>query len=140
VSGHFLITDHTADIGIEVEAPDLASLFEQAALGTFSLGEGPAPNLEPVKRTLELKEASVELLLRAFLAELLYLYEVERFYPCTVRVEKVSQTNLQAEATGVVAPPGTALPRLPLKAVTYHNLSVAQTPDGDWKATVLFDV
>ena len=27
-----------------------------------------------------------------------------------------------------------------VKAVTYHRLTVAQTPGGEWRATVLFDV
>ena len=27
-----------------------------------------------------------------------------------------------------------------VKAVTYHQLKAEQLPDGDWRATVLFDV
>src|SRR3990172_4709553 len=124
MAGHFQVTDHTADVGLEVHAPDLAQLFTQAALGALSLGEGPLPEVALTTRSLELTEASAELLLRAFLSELLFWYDVDRFYPIQVHMDTVTETALKAQVAGVVAPPGVALPRLPLKAVTYHKLSV----------------
>jgi SHS2 domain-containing protein len=96
--------EHTADVGLEIRAPDLPQLFRRAALGAMWLvlerdvedpGSVPAaPEAEPFQvesvpggigdsvwesRTLELVEADLPALLRSWLRALLFWEETEGF-------------------------------------------------------------
>lgn len=125
---------HTADWALEVWAPDLDRLFDQAARGMYWLMATrlqPAPRIE---RALSLEGQDAESLLVSFLSELLYLGEIEGlgFDQFQVRV--------QADRLDAVIR-GAPIARLEkeIKAVTFHNLAV--THEGhQLKVTIIFDV
>jgi len=117
----------------------LAALFEEAAKGSFELAEGELIGGVQERRRLVLEEEDEALLLRRFLSELLYWYDVDRFFTTGIRVISASGKRLEAEAEGRRVEHG-PLPKIPMKAVTYHNLTARQEESGEWVATVVFDV
>ena len=71
--------DHTADLGLRVESPDLSSLFREAAEGLFSVIVAEIPR-RPAARDvrIRLEAERTDYLLVDWLHELLYLFETER--------------------------------------------------------------
>lgn len=131
--------EHTADIGIEVEAGDMAGLFEGAALAMLSLLLDPRAVSPAVERRIELEAGDVEELMFRWLGELLYYTEAEGLAFGKVRVETVSETGLAATVVGEALDPERHDIRLEIKAVTYHEMLVRRGPQG-WSARVIFDV
>lgn len=133
-AGGFHERPHTADWALDVWAPDLIDLVQQAARGMYALLHA---QLQPEPREVyrfEIAAPDRETLLVTFLAELLYFtqrddvgfdhfdltYEGERL---TAEVEGAPLESIAKE----------------IKAVTYHNLAVRETERG-LEATIVFDV
>jgi SHS2 domain-containing protein len=135
----FEIFEVTADQGIHAWAPDLPGLFRVTALGLWSLMVEPAGvgSVRSVPVTVEAPDR--ELLLVAWLNELLYLHEVEAIAGADVRIEALTETRLQATVQGETLDPSRHRVVGHVKAVTYHDLRVAATPGG-WEARVVVDV
>jgi SHS2 domain-containing protein len=155
--------DHTADVGLEVEAPSLAELFRRAAAGLMVLmGAGdPVDPGDPgaaaaaeaaTDATVEVAVAGpdLEMLLVGWLRELLFLCEVRGIAYAGAEFDELGGGGLRARMRGV---PGRPAPGRELKAVTYHGARVTRRPgsgegdgdgdgdgDGGWAATVIFDV
>lgn len=134
--------DHTADIGIRVEARSLASLFDRAALGMLAIltgdagtDDGSAVRVQAEER-LDLEAPDVEALLVRWLREILFLFQVRHFAYRAAVLETLEPGRLVGRVEGVQAP---AAPVTELKGVTYHGLEVVEE-DGAWHATVIFDV
>ncbi len=125
---------HTADWEIEVWAPDLAGLFEQAARGMYALSETHLYSEPRLTRTLELSASDAESLLVKFLAELLFLGEQYGLGFDTFDVH-VDGSTLQARLAGA----SLAGQAKEIKAVTYHNLTIRRSPRG-LEVRIVFDV
>jgi SHS2 domain-containing protein len=128
--------EHTADFGLDVEAPSLEECFARTAAGLFSSFAEEAPAAGPDERDLELtlSAGSLDELLVLWLEELLYRTEAERLAFRTFKVDAIEGARLHGWAAGV---PGSSEP--PIKGVTRHDLWVRK--DGDsWRAHVIFDV
>ena len=126
--------EHTADWEIDVWAPEIASLFEQAARGMYALSGvrlDPTPRLE---RALSIQAADPESMLVAFLSELLYIAEQEQLgfdrYDLSIQGEK-----LNARLSGAPI----QVMEKEIKAVTYHQLAVRPSPRG-LEVSLVFDV
>lgn len=132
----FEIVDHTADWALRVTAPDLRSLFLYAAQGMSSLLTRE-PELVPdeVQRTIALEAHDAESLLVEWLGELAYLAEMEGLVMRDFDIETLSPMALRATVRGGRA----AELDKHIKAVTYHNLAIEQTPTG-LQVTIVFDV
>ena len=133
-SAGFIERSHTADWELEVWAPDLPALFEQAARGMYMLAglrlqEGPY-----VKRRLELQANDDEILLVQFLDELLYLQSVEGIAFGKFQLQ-ITGNELKAELEGA---PVASLDK-EIKAVTYHNIKIQAGPRG-LEVRIVFDV
>jgi SHS2 domain-containing protein len=126
--------EHTADWELEAWAPDLAGLFEQAARGMYALTGARLKAGPRLSRRLAVQATDPESLLVSFLAELLYLGEVEGagFDHFAIHL---AEGGLQAELGG--APLAGQVKEI--KAVTYHNLAIKKTESG-YEANVVFDV
>jgi SHS2 domain-containing protein len=134
---HFI--EHTADIGLEVEAPSLEACFARAAAGVFSsFAEEAPPEGEERAITISLTATSLEELLVLWLEELLYRAEADHLAFTAFKVDAVDDISLRGQATArVTGSPKTAEP--PVKGVTRHQLWVRK--DGDtWRAHVILDV
>jgi SHS2 domain-containing protein len=125
---------HTADWELEIWAPDLPALLEQAAQGMCALQQiqlYPKPRLT---RQIEIEGYDAESLLVKFLNELLYHNEHYGVgfdgYKITIEGE-----HLKASVSGAQI----AHQAKEIKAVTYHHLEIRQTERG-LETSVVFDV
>jgi SHS2 domain-containing protein len=126
--------EHTADWALQVWAPDLETLFRQAAKGMYALAETELSSADGSSREVNLEASDAESMLVAFLGELLFFAENEGLGFEKIQVS-ISGKNLTASMEG-----SEILSRKKeIKAVTYHNLKVAAEPDG-YSVTIVFDV
>lgn len=128
--------DHTADVRLRVAAPDLPTLFGEAAraLGELMGGDVVAGDLgEPVRARARARDR--EALLVAWIDELIYLSEVHKRVWTDIRIERLEGGEIVASLRG---PKADALRTAP-KAATFHELRVDESPDGV-RAMVVLDV
>lgn len=128
---------HTSEIGLRARAGTLEELFGCLARSMIAL---TGADIEIATESLSL-EADVEAgdresLLVDWLNEVLYLHEVTRIVPEHVEVHVLTSRSIQ---TTLVGRPAQTQSELQIKAVTYHQLSIAQE-GGQWKAEVFFDI
>lgn len=130
---------HTADWSFRAFGRNLNELFENAAFAMFAM-EGTIPpdaatRTPEVTRTIQASGIDHESLLVSWLNELLYLQDLnhETFY--RFQVQALSPRALSAAASGIS---NRNIEKL-IKAATYHNLKIEQTPEG-WQAVVVVDV
>jgi SHS2 domain-containing protein len=150
--------DHTADVGLEVHAPSLETLFDRAARGLGALIRGDdvaraesataaaaraggrsaqdSPPGERMAERVAVEAPDAGALLVAWLRELLWLFESKRLAYEGARFETLTETSLVA---AVRATAETRTPVREIKGVTYHGLDVGSSGDG-WHARVIFDV
>ena len=144
--------EHTADWELEVWGPDLETMFAQAVHGMLSLmglrlaQETESANWQEIAnlhgqrqsaqltRRITLSAEDKESLLVAFLSEILYLFEGEGLGFASFNLT-IQGDSLVCDA--ILAPVQEV--EKEIKAVTYHNLSIHQTPNGCW-ARLVFDV
>ena len=130
----YLEIEHSADWELRVWAPEISTLFEQAALGMYSLA-GVLLRSEPrISRSVELQNIDKESLLVDFLSELLYYSEVEEVGFDTFEI-CFNGNVLNASIHG--APLETMSKEI--KAVTYHNLAIIKGTSG-LETSIVFDV
>lgn len=126
---------YTADVGIRAFGQDLNSLFDNAAYGMFSLIGDIDGLFDTTHHTVSLSAPDRESLLVDWLGELLYLHDTTNEIFIRFSINEISDTHLEAEVHGTFL----AQPQLEIKAVTYHDLKIEETPQG-YTATVLFDI
>lgn len=126
----YVLLDHPADIGIRAHGATRAEAFAEVARGLVAIIVDPAGILESEERVIELAAADEEQLLVRWLSEVLYLYDGPGFVGSRFTVEQVSRTNLRARITGERFDPSRHVPRLDVKAVTYHQLRITEGADG----------
>jgi SHS2 domain-containing protein len=135
----FEILEHTADIGFRVRARTLPELFETAALALESIileTEGVEPRRE---YPLQASGGDRESLLVNWLSEVLYWIDGERIAFRHFRVRELTPDRVSGCGVGEPRDPARHAGRLIVKAVTYHLLRVAETPQG-WEAEIYLDV
>src|SRR5262245_48036974 len=139
--GKFEVIEHTADVGLRIEAVTLHELFQEAARGAFALiVENPAAIQSRRSVAIELEAEDVEGLFVDWLRELIYLFETDRLLLCEFDIQLADgNRRLRAQCRGESADWSRHLPDNELKAVTYHGLRIAETPGG-WEAEVIFDI
>lgn len=135
----FELFDHTADLGLRVTAPDLNSLFTDAAVGLFSM---MTDDLSAVRPNLAVQFAvsgtDREYLLFDWLRELLLHADEHRVLFSRFDVS-VTDSGLSATAHGEPLDPAHHQLAREVKAITYHGLKVEQTSTG-WLAEVIVDI
>jgi SHS2 domain-containing protein len=128
---------HTADWELEVWAPDLANLLEQAARGMYSLSGVKLTEKGRQKQTLMVEAQDPESLLVQFLSDLLWLEEDQQlgFDQIKLEISRDERYHLKAQLNGAKI---LGMDK-EIKAVTYHNLAVQPTPTG-FRVVIVFDV
>jgi len=139
MAGSFRIVPHIADTGLDVTASTFAELLETAAEGMFTL-MFDLESLQP-DGTVEVPATGYEAadLVVGLLAELITVSDVTDVVPTAFTVTHLAPGSVRLRASTA---PRTGIPLLgpPIKAVTYHALSVHNPEEGGWEARVIFDV
>jgi SHS2 domain-containing protein len=131
--------EHTADVGLEIEGPTLAVLFERAGLAVLGLMIDLA-SVEPRERvTLAVDADDPESLLHDWLQTLLVRLQAHAFVPSELAVEAIDAQGLRAAAAGERIDRARHAVYTEIKGVSYHALAVRETPTG-WWARVILDV
>ncbi len=130
--------DHTADLGLHIEAPTLNELFEEAALALTSVIIENSDAVRAARQTeITLQESDPELLFFDWLSELLFAFESDGFLVEGAKVD-VNGNSLSAVVHGESMSERHE-PGHEVKAITYHGLRVAETESG-WEAEVIVDI
>jgi SHS2 domain-containing protein len=135
-----VLLEHTADLGFTLEAPDLGRLFARGALAVHELTADAGSARPLLERTIAAEGPDLPSLFLGFLEEAHWLFEGEGLLLAEVDPARI-------ERPGPEAPPGAPLRaraaargepfdrarhalRRPLKAITWHGLSVEESPAG----------
>lgn len=134
----FELIEHTADLALAASGRDLPELFTLMARALFSVIADVDLVRPLVSREVALRTGDRPALLRAWLAELNYLHEIngEIYSRFEVRIEADSLT---ARIAGEAIDPSRHDLRHEVKAITWHDLLLEPIPGG-WRAYVLLDV
>lgn len=133
VSG-FREVSHTADWELEVWAPDLANLLQQAVIGMYQLCEAEISDEPPLIKKITLHYSEPEILLIDFLTELIFFIESENLIFDDIDLQ-FRNGQLIADLKGSVYQSISK----EIKAVTYHNLQIRKAGSG-LVANIIFDV
>ncbi len=135
--------DHTADIGVDLEAGSLEELYAEAA-AAFTDAIADLETVRQVEqRQLQVAGEDRETLMVAWLEELLFCLDTEQFLVSRAEIElgelEGGRLELRAWVAGERFDPDRHPANVAIKGVTYHQLEVRQ--DGDrWRARVIFDI
>lgn len=139
MSDRFEPLEHTADKGIKAYGSRPEELFENAAFGMFSL-MADLEKYTPVEtREFDVEASDIESLLRTWLAELLYQFEVDRMLFVDFHVDSIEGGKVRSTARGLPFSDDIEWLGPSVKAVTLCDLYVRRTDDR-WEAQVIFDV
>jgi protein archease len=131
--------DHTADVGLRIYGATFIELLANAAEGMFSLiGRAYFTPGETESRELEIACRRPEECLYEWLRALLGEFNRDGFFPVDVALHS-TENGLRASVRGGTFDPSRHEFFSEIKAVTYHGLSVLETPSG-FEAEVIFDV
>lgn len=131
--------EHTADVGLNVSADDLNTLFAEAARGFLSiLVDEPTQVLPKQAVGIEVEGPDLEYLLFDWLNELLFRFETEHLLLSEFDVS-VDERGLTAQARGEIFQPERHKLAHEVKAITYHQLEVKETSAG-WQARFIVDI
>jgi SHS2 domain-containing protein len=139
VRGNYETIEHTADIGIRVEANTLEELFALSACAMFDLMID-LPAVRPAHRAeISLEADSIEELLVTWLNELVFRADVSGMFFSRFEVDSVTENSLKASAMGEPYKADKHSVGQSVKAATYYELEISHSDRG-WVATVIFDV
>jgi len=130
--------EHTGDLGIELNAPTRSELFRRGCIA-MALVLVEANDVKQTERREVTVEATTDSdLMHDLLTELLCLFTVDCFIWRDASVKEADR-SLHVTLQGEPFDPKRHPLRGEIKAVTYHELEVAKSPEG-WHARVIFDV
>ena len=131
--------DHTADIGISAEGQTLSELFVRMAQALTEL-IAEESRLEPNNtRPVHLTASDAELLLLAWLQELLFWFSTDRFLPVQYALDEATETTLRGQVLGDIFDPARHVQGREVKAITRHWLEVRRK-NGRWHGQVIVDI
>jgi len=127
---------HTADLALKIDGQTISELFVHAAKGTAWLTRcDHSPDSRPEQHELTLQSPDIESLLVSWLNELLYLIFERHLLPEAYKLHELTPFSLRATVSGVTP----CKARREVKAATFHDLVVSETPSG-YQAVVVFDI
>ena len=132
-------TPHGADVGLEAWGPDLASAFEQAALGLVAVSSDPAGVRGRDRVEVNIAEDEPDGLLFDWLNSVVYEMATRRMLFATARV-RLSDHRLSGELWGEPVDVRRHAPAVEVKGPTFTGLSVGQEPGRGWVVRCVVDV
>ena len=135
----FEILEHPADIGFRARAATLEELFAASAMAMLSIAGDPE-TVEPAgEYAIQVESGDLESLLVDWLSEVLYFFDGRRIAFREFRLRYEAPARLWAVGRGEPRDPARHTARVIVKAVTYHQLKIAQDSAG-WMAEVYLDI
>jgi SHS2 domain-containing protein len=133
------LVDHTADIALRAWGLTREEVFEQAARAMLSLVCDPREIAELESVDVVVEAAGADLLLAAWLNELLYLFEARKLLFADFAIVELGDERLHARVTGERLDEERHVLCGGVKAATLHELSLVER-DGRWEGFVVLDV
>jgi SHS2 domain-containing protein len=135
---HHILSQYTADIGLECKASSLEELLKACLEGfTEILYDTSAIHYSNDCKNWKIELKNSEFLIIDFLDEVLYLWQTETRLPIISEI-KISQKDGQIEIHSLACKvPGK--PAIEIKAVTYHDY-IFKPQDNEYYARVVFDI
>lgn len=135
----FRILEHTADVGFEAFGSTREEAFVNAARALFYLIV-ELDTIDPREEVwVQVQGADPESVLVNWLSELLYLQDAEGWLFRDFEIQSLHDDSLSALARGEKFQPSRHQIKLLVKAITYHQLALEETPRG-WRAQVYVDI
>jgi SHS2 domain-containing protein len=135
----YAFLDHTADLGIRTWGADLKKLFENAGMALMDLLiRGVSPKRALPKKISLTGEDLADLMVR-WLGEILYLLDGETCVVTSIRIVDIRSSSLDAALKTVPFDPRLHEILNEIKAVTYHQIEVAEKGNR-WEARIIFDL
>ena len=135
----YKVFDHTADLGVAIYGKTVKELFANAAFAVFDI----ITDLNRVKateeRTIIVEGEGWEDLLVNYLREVLYMVNGEGLLLKEYSIIEIDPQHLQGRVSGELFNPSKHRINTEIKAVTYHQVTVIETPEM-WTGRVIFDV
>jgi len=91
------------------------------------------------KRQITIEGEDYSDLMVRWLSEILYLFNGEHILVSAIEISSISPIRLRSTLTVVSLKKGHHEILREIKAVTYHQIAVEETPHG-WEARVIFDI
>jgi len=135
----YKLIDHTADFGIQVSGTDPGDLFCNAAFALFDLVADIRTIKGENRKKIALTGSDWPDLMVNWLRELLYLWNGNEFLVKSAKIQKITAFEISAILRYDRYEPRRHAIKNEIKAVTYHQIQVARSPQG-WKAQIIFDV
>ncbi len=138
----YCFIDHTGDVAVDLQAPDVSALFGEAACALSDTLVDRSTIASAGTRDVTLAAPDLEVLLVDWLSELLFRFDTEGWLTREARVQLADSGDgwaLEATAHGEPFDPGRHPARVLVKAITYHGLAIRQTSSGA-TARVVFDI
>ncbi len=141
----FKRVDHLSDTGIEFYGNKLEKLFENAALGMFSIitDINSVSKSDKIKVDIITDHDDLEDLLILWLEKIIYHFETASMVFAVFKVDSVKRSGqgyrLKAEMVGENFDSGRHEIKIGIKAPTYHQLKIKNNGQ-KWWGRVIFDI
>jgi protein archease len=135
----FRILGHTADIGFEAFGQTRQEVFANAGRALQNLMVDLHLIVPREKIEIEVQGADAESLLVNWLSDILYRIDAEGRLFHDFEIRSITDRSLVAVSHGEPFDRARHQVNLQVKAITYHQLALAETPDG-WRAQVYVDI
>ncbi len=135
--------DHTADVGFEIEAPTLETLFDEARRALVMTVFEQPPERGEDEDSVRLSAPNLETLLVRWINELVFIIQGDGFVPvrADIEIREAGEGSFSLEARLAGAPldlEGYGW-QGEIKSATFHGLEVTRGGEG-WQAQVILDV
>jgi SHS2 domain-containing protein len=131
--------EHTADLGIEVEGSDLATLFSSAGQALYGLLVDTSGVMLKEDIVVSATGEGWEELFHAWLRELLAQFNLKGFIGKQCEIKSLSEGRVEGLIRGECLDLKRHRFYTEIKGVTYHGFRVWKEND-HWLARVIFDV
>jgi SHS2 domain-containing protein len=135
----YKVFDHTADLGLEIYGKTVNELFANAAFAVFDIITDLKYVSSIVAREIIVEGEGWEDLLVNYLREILYMFNGEGLLLKEYSIIEIDPQHLQGRVSGELFNPSKHRINTEMKAVTYHQVTVRETPNG-WIGRVICDV
>lgn len=125
VEAGYRILEHPADIGIEAWGTTLSDAFRQAVHALMAVITDPEKVHPSEEREVHLTAEDSGHLLVRLLSEALFHFDAGKFLTSRLSIREMSGTAIAGSLLGETLDPSRHILKLDVKAVTYHQLSVA---------------